>query len=276
MTAELEITRAVGLVTVQDAGRPGFMHLGIPPGGPLVGARYAAANRALNNPSGVAAIEIVGELSVRARGGSVTVADDEGATLALADGESFALRSHPGGRVHYLAVEGGLDVPIAYGGRGTLVVASLGGFHGRVLRAGDRLPIAAQAPTGPAGRAAASAASGSVPAGSTTVCVALGPDTFPEEAYRTLFESEYRVTTQMDRTGVRLSGEKLVKLSTSARSAPMVVGAIQVPPSGDPIVLGPDHPTTGGYPVVAVVVREDVDRIFESAPAGTIRFRARD
>lgn len=279
MTPTLEVRRAAGLVTVQDAGRPGAMHLGIPPGGPLVPRGLARANVAAGNASGCAALEIVGrlELVARAQGaGRVRVADDQGNVHTLRDGESLTLASAPSTRVRYLAVAGGVATPLAHGGRGTLLVAGIGGHEGRVLRRGDRLPIggsdADRSEVDPSLLVAPSVDA----EGTHRVRVVLGPDAFPPEAVAVLLGGVYAVTAAMDRTGVRLDGPQLRVPETADRSTPMAMGAIQVPPTGQPIVLGPDHPTTGGYPVIAVVVRADAGDLFGSPPGARLRFSADD
>jgi KipI family sensor histidine kinase inhibitor len=261
----IEIATATGLATIQDGGRPGYMHQGVPPGGPLVPELLSRANAAVSDAPGEAAIEALGAITIVARG-AILVASDDGHTLALQSGETFSLAGGPSA-VRYLAVRGGIDVPLVLGGRGTLVVARLGGHEGRPLRRGDLLRVAA-APLDV--RAIPSPIDASAP-----VQVVLGPDLdrFSEHAIEHLFGSTFTIDARSDRVGARLKGPPLTSATDPASpSAPMVRGAIQVPPSGEPIVLGPDHPTTGGYPVIATVVRRCLGSVAARHTGAPIRF----
>ncbi|HEY6458522.1 MAG TPA: hypothetical protein VIY73_00175, partial [Polyangiaceae bacterium] len=133
----IRVASISGLATVQDAGRRGHMHEGVPIGGALVPELLARANAAAGNPPDTAAIELTGRLAIEALVACV-VATDAGRPEALATGATWSAASGKE-RVRYVAVRGGLDVPVVLGGRGTLLVASLGGFEGRALRSGDVL-----------------------------------------------------------------------------------------------------------------------------------------
>ncbi|HEX8789330.1 MAG TPA: biotin-dependent carboxyltransferase family protein [Polyangiaceae bacterium] len=267
MSALLVVTRIAGVATVQDGGRPGRAHQGVPPGGALVPELLARANAAVRNARGAAAIESFGSLTLEARA-EVRVASDDGVAHTLAAGASLTMASD-GVRVRYVAVRGGIDVPEVLGGRGTLLVASLGGHEGRALRRGDALR---------AGDAAAvDAPMPDPPDRSARVRVIPGPDgaRFPAEALELLVSSTFLVEARSDRVGIRLSGPSLPRLgSDSGVSSPMVRGAIQVPPSGMPVVLGPDHPTTGGYPVLATVITADFGSLAARPPGARVRFVA--
>ncbi len=262
----LLVTRVAGVATVQDGGRPGHMHQGVPPGGPLVPEMLARANAAARNAPGTAAIESFGTITLEARS-DVLVASEDGATRTLAAGASLTIACD-GARVRYVAVRGGIDVPEVLGGRGTLLVAALGGHEGRALRRGDVLatgvsPAVDLLPL----RAAADA--------TAPVRVVPGPDRrrFPDEALELLLSSSFVVEARSDRVGIRLSGPALPRLGNdSGVSSPMVRGAIQVPPSGMPVVLGPDHPTTGGYPVLATVITTDFGSLAARSPGARVRF----
>ena len=266
----LEVGKVAGFAMVQDAGRPGWMHQGVPPGGALVPELLARANEAVGNAWGAAAIELVGAIELVARGGSAVIATSEGSVQTLDEGESCRVRAAREARVGYVAVRGGVAVAPKLGGRGTLLAAKLGGLDGRVLQRGDLLPVGD----------GAGADGSSLPVREPHdgfITVVLGPDhrRFPPEAIAALLESPFPIAPASDRTGTRLRGAPLARLdSDGALSTPMVAGAIQVPASGDPIVLGPDHPTTGGYPVIAVVRHAHLGR-FHALPLGsTLRFRA--
>jgi biotin-dependent carboxylase-like uncharacterized protein len=272
----LVVARVTGLVTVQDAGRPGFMHLGVPPGGPLSPSRFAAANAAIGNDPRAAGLEILGAITVTAERAPAWIAADGEPPRALDRGDSVTVASTRDRRVRYLAVAGGIDVPIVFGGRGTLAVAGLGGLDGRALRAGDRLGIASAPASAP--ERARSNGRGSVDplSNAAAVRVVPGPDpaAFEEDALYTLCHERFRASSQTDRVGTRLDGPRIgTRRDAARRSAPMVRGGIQVPPDGRPIVLGPDHPTTGGYPLVAVIVATDVERVVAASVGAPLTFR---
>ena len=257
----LTVTKASGLATIQDGGRPGFLHQGVPPGGALVPALLARANAAVDNPEGSAAIETFGSITIVARG-TLRVGRDDGTSAELRDGQVWTLASGAA-RVAYLAVRGGVDVPQVLGGRGTLLVAAVGGLDGRALRAGDVLAAGAVPPKrvpmpGPLDVAA-------------PFVVVGGPDLdlLPGDTLERLLSATFRIHPRSDRVGARLDGPRLARPGTdSGASRPMIQGAIQLPPDGMPIVLGPDHPTTGGYPVAATIVRRDQGRLM-ALPIGS-------
>jgi 5-oxoprolinase (ATP-hydrolysing) subunit C len=256
----LVVRRALGLVTVQDLGRPGRMHEAVPRGGALVPARLIAANRAAGNPDDAPAIEVLGALTVRAEQAH-RVATDTTAARTLAAGDELVVTSEPR-RVAYLALRGGVAAPLVLGGRGALLCAGLGGL----VRSGQQLATAALpavAATPPAGEAP-----------DAPIRLVAGPDAsqFLPQALEVLLASSYRVSPSSNRVGTRLDGPALPRSAAPEVSRPMVIGAIEVPGDGTPIVLGPEHPTTGGYPIVAVVVRADLGRLFSIRLGGGVRF----
>jgi biotin-dependent carboxylase-like uncharacterized protein len=268
MDAWLEVLDVRGPVGVQDGGRPGRMHQGVPPGGALVPEWLAAANRAVGNAWNAAALECHGrlELRVAGRGAWVSVG---GAAFRVEAGESFRVPAPERGVVRYVAVEGGLAVPEVLGGRGLLPVARLGGWEGRMLQRGDVLPLGA-------GGGARLEPEDSAPPGDV-VRVVWGPDLgrFAPETQEVLLSGHFMVSPTSDRVGMRLRGPHLSQVDTgSGVSGPMVRGAMQVPASGEPIVLGPDHPTLGGYPVLAVVIRADWGVLASRRPGEAVRFAA--
>jgi KipI family sensor histidine kinase inhibitor len=269
----LDVTRAIGPSLVVDLGRPGRMHEGIPPGGPLVPEAFVLANLVLGNVAGAAGLEVHGVLELRART-AVRFADGDGVVRALAAGESCTI-SHGGkARATYLAVEGGLDMPSVLGGAGTLLVAGLGGLDGRVLRRGDTLAIAhartAGARAGPPRWCRPAPASERALA---PVDLLPGPDG-DDETLAALARGRYRVAFASDRSGTRLDGDAPPARDDRARraSTPMVQGAIERTPAGL-VVLGPDHPTTGGYPVVAVVSAASRGALFARPLGAEVTFR---
>lgn len=252
----LRVVSVAGLVTVQDLGRPGFMHQGVPPGGALVPTFLRAANGALGNEAGAAALEVLGRIVLEAAD-EARIATEDGDVRRLRAGETFAVEPRADRRVRYVALEGGLDVPVVMGSRSTLVVAGIGGFAGRGLRRGDELagrPIVGT----PAAHALALAFG-------DEIAVEPGPDGDG-------LVGEYVLDASSNRVGSRLVG-RAMEAHALGSSAPLVKGAIEVPPDGMPIVLGPEHPTTGGYPVVGVIRDEDLDRFFAMPVGSRLRFR---
>jgi allophanate hydrolase subunit 2 len=254
----LTIVNAFGFATIQDRGRHGFMHEAVPPGGALVPELLVAANRRARNRDDAAAIEIFGALDVRADA-AIAIATDREA-IALAAGDAHRIESHPR-RVAYLAIRGGVEAPVVLGGRGALVSAGIGSR----LRVGDRVASA----NAPEVDAASSAFDDD---GDLRVIPGPDLDAFADDALAVLASSTYRVSTASDRVGTRLEGPPLSRRAGYVeRSRPMVRGAIEVPRDGLPIVLGHDHPTTGGYPIIGVIASEDLGRFFAIPLGGAVK-----
>ncbi len=251
----IRVVSVAGLCSVQDRGRPGFMHLGVPPGGALVRGALARANAAVGNEAGAAGLEVFGRLVIEAEA-PAAVATDRGPLVELAPGGTIVVESGMD-RVRYLAVRGGIDVPLRLGARATLLVAGFGGFEGRGLRRGDVLPIGQ-----PAARARAH-----------THAHEDEGRSFRPWAGTELgqMNGSWTISPESDRVGVRLIGEPVI-VAPIGQSVPMVQGAIQVPPDGQPIVLGPDHPTTGGYPVIGFLDDADFDRFFATPIGARVTF----
>jgi biotin-dependent carboxylase-like uncharacterized protein len=245
------------------------MHEGVPPGGSLVPELAARANAAVGNPGDAPLLEVFGGVTLAPRGGSLALATEDGLACTIAADETLDVPPVRGLRVRYIAASGGLLVPEVLGARGTLLVARLGGYEGRALRRGDRIPVG-EATSRRVDEPPRLPLDLSLP-----MRVVRGPDTsrFEEDALDVLVSAPFTVLPTSDRTGVRLAGPILARISEdTGDSAPMVRGAIQVPPSGQPIVLGPDHPTTGGYPVLAVVARVDLGYLFAQPIGAKIHF----
>jgi KipI family sensor histidine kinase inhibitor len=255
--------------TVQDGGRAGLLARGVPASGPLDPEALAAANLGAGNAPELAAIEIpLGAATLVARRAVVVAIDDE-PPRRLGDGERLEVPAVERA-VRYVAVRGGVDVPPALGARATLLVAALGGHEGRSLRRGDVLPVGA----GGEGR-------GRRPdlghdSTSTTLDIDVGPHVgrFPAGALEALCAGEFRVSRLGDRVGVRLEGARVPRDGADlGLPAPMLRGAIQIATDGTPIVLGPDHPATGGYPVLATVRRASLGRLARLRPGSAVALR---
>jgi len=280
------------LTTVQARGRAGYRRFGVSLAGPLDFRAHAEANRIVGNPENAATLEctIAGPtLRFLASVRFALTGADLGAVLHRADlgewpvplggpvqarvGNVLAFTGRRAGARAYVALAGGIDVPLLLGSRATDVGAGFGGFLGRPLRTGDSLSLGQRAhePTG-------ELAAWSAPAARVTVRVVLGPqdDHFAEAVRRRFLEEPWRVASTSDRAGFRLEGPALAHRGPSEIvSDGLVPGAIQVPPDGAPIVMMSEGPTTGGYPKIATVVSADLPLLAQLVPGeGEVRFRA--
>jgi allophanate hydrolase subunit 2 len=196
----------------------------------------------------------------------VVLGFDNGQDRALATGETLKIDAPVAARVRYVAVRGAFDVPRVLGSKSTLLVAHLGGFEGRPLKRGDRLRVGSATIEDPV----------LPPTDDTgTIRVVTGPDLahFAGDALDQLFAEPFTISPTSDRTGTRLDGPALPRIGDDVLpSMPMVRGAIEITADGRAIVLGPDHPTTGGYPVIACVITKDFGRIMRARLGTHVRF----
>jgi antagonist of KipI len=270
--------------TVQDRGRWGHQASGVPVAGPMDIVSHDAANGALGNDVNAATLEVTlggPELRVEDDAWVVVTGADLSATLdgsSLAAGEPRLARAgsvvrfgerRRGARA-YLAVDGGIATPVVLGSRSTHVTGGLG----RALKAGDRLALSPQSqgsrrPGLPA----------ALPAGGARLRLRRGPqcDRASEETFEVLQRSRFAVGSHSNRMAYRLTGPRLPLLPAGEMiSDATFIGAIQVPPSGEPILLMADRQTTGGYPQVATLVAADVPLAGQLAPGDWIEFALRD
>lgn len=267
--------------SVQDLGRPGSARFGVSPSGAADRVALALANRLVGNPPEAAGIEVtLGGLSVRAGQGCLIAlagadagaavdgrAAGTNATTVLPGGATLTLGIAAAGLRTYVAVRGGIDVPAVLGSRSYDVLAQLGPPP---LQAGDRLRIGVSEQGVPDTDWAPPTLPG---AGVVALRCRPGPraDWFTPAARRVLTSAQWTVTTDADRIGVRLAGPRLDRLITGELpSEGLVRGAIQVPASGQPLIFLADHPTTGGYPVIAVIDNADTDRVAQLRPGQTV------
>ncbi len=258
------VVRVGPLATIQDHGRLGHARWGVPWSGPL---DPEAMDAALSSAGTDTAIELP-QLGATFRAvGQLRVAIDFDAPFEVADGALFEV-PRAERAVRYVAFQGGIDVPPVLGSRATLVSAGLGGFHGRALRRGDIVPIGDR-------RVALDATPRPAPevhAIETVDAVATaGAD---RRWLGALLLGAYRVDPRSDRVGTRLVGVPIEEVpEAAALSRPMVRGAVQLPSDGQPVVIGPDGPTTGGYPVVAVLTHAGQAKLGRLRPGQALRFR---
>jgi biotin-dependent carboxylase-like uncharacterized protein len=292
------VVRPGMLASVQDLGRPGHRQRGICPGGALDTLALTLANRLVGNPDGAAGLELTmggcelrfeadtrialagGDFGARLDGEPLrplwSIAVAAGRTLVLGGagpaGGGTALRS-------WLAVAGGIDVPQVLGSRSTDLKAGFGGHQGRALKKGDRLALGASSldaaqmrrrAFGLRGPEAAIEGRGGDFGDAIALRVMPGPESeqFTAAALAALWREPWRITPQSNRMGSRLEGPALQRRrAADMLSSGVIPGTIQVPPSGQPIILMGDAQTTGGYPRVGVVIRADLWKLAQ-APLG--------
>jgi biotin-dependent carboxylase-like uncharacterized protein len=267
----IEVVRTGLLTTLQDRGRPGYAHLGVPPSGAADDRAYELGNLLVGNVPGAAALEATLEGPTLRFDGPATVAVTGGATIAphrVEQGGVLEVGRLRSGVRAYVCVRGGIDAEPTLGSRSTDLLTGLGPPP---LRAGDVLGVG-QDPPNPLGPATVL---GRVLPAEPVLRVRLGPraDWFAPAAVEALCSEPWRVSSSSNRVGVRLEGPRLERSREGELlSEGLVTGAIQVPPSGQPILLLHDHPTTGGYPVIAVVRSDDLWLAGQLAPSMRVRF----
>jgi antagonist of KipI len=286
MVTGLKTIRPGLFTTVQDLGRWGVSRWGIPVSGAADSFSARTANQLAGNEETAALLEItlgsaefesIGGVAVGIAGASAVVtiggvAAERRRTLFLRDGERIAIGPAEAGFRVYLAISGGIDVPRVLGSRSTLSASGFGGFRGRKLAPGDTL---ASIDTSPPESREMPAKVSLAPFSSGELRVLPGPQSgrFPEDSRRRFFQNSFRISSRSDRRGLRLEGEGAPASPGEIAPEGVVVGAVQVPPGGDPIVLMPDGPVTGGYPKIAVAIRADRRVLGQWRPGQVVRFR---
>ncbi|MEV8543714.1 biotin-dependent carboxyltransferase family protein [Streptomyces sp. NPDC051572] len=278
------VVRAGALTTVQDLGRPGHAHLGVPRSGALDGPAAALVNRLVGNPPEAAVLETtLNGCSVRPRS-TILVAVGGAPCPVTVDGRPVAwgapvhvpacalldIGTAVSGVRSYVAFAGGVGVEPVLGSRSTDLLSGLGPApltNGAILPLGSPMSPHACVDVAPQPR----------PPVELVLRVTLGPrdDWFTPEAVRTFTSRVYRVSSASNRIGLRTEGPALERaLTGELPSEGMVLGAVQVPPDGRPVVFLADHPTTGGYPVIAVVRPSDLPAAAQAVPGTPVRFVA--
>jgi biotin-dependent carboxylase-like uncharacterized protein len=297
----IEVRKPGLSTTVQDAGRHGYYDVGIPPSGALDQYALRAANLLVGNPAGAAVLECVylgpelafaADAVVAVTGASMTpkINGDERPLW-----ESFAVRAGDvldfgfltAGARSYVAVSGGIDVPEVLGSRSTYGLGALGGFSGRPLQAGDRLPVGA-GPGGAVGRSVPVDLRQSHPKDvEVRVMMGLYDYRLTDAGRESFLGTTWTLTPEADRIGFRYKGAELETVEreppfgagqdpSNIVDAPYPIGSIQVPGSVEPIILHRDAVSGGGYMMVATVLSGDLDIVAQSAPNTRTRFVAVD
>jgi antagonist of KipI len=276
------------LTTVQDEGRWGHQSRGVPVAGPMDPLSHRLANILVGNRRDAAALEVTllgpelefqSERVIAVCGADFQLTMDGrpfamNAAVVAAAGTRLRFGSRTQGARAYLAVSGGIDVPLVLGSRSTHVISAMGGFGGRALRSGDRLALGvAKAPQ----RTASPLSEPIVPLPNreATVRVLAGPqaDRFAPDALDVLQSAPYVIAHNSDRMGFRLEGARLRHAgSADIISDATPLGVLQVPASGQPILLMADRQTSGGYPKIATVITADLPVAAQLAPGDRVSF----
>jgi biotin-dependent carboxylase-like uncharacterized protein len=278
----LEILRTGPLAVVQDLGRVGLAHLGVGRSGAADRRSHQLANRLVANPDDRATVEVTfGGFSARVRGGDLDIAVTGADTNPTVDGNMFGTNSihhvHEGqvislgtpraGLRSYLAVRGGICVEPVLGSRSYDVMSAIGPSP---LEAGDEVPVGEHTADYPELDQAPVAA---ISTDIVELLAVPGPrdDWFADPD--ALVHTDWVASDRSDRVGMRLAGRGLQYRHPDRQlpSEGATRGAIQVPPNGLPVILGPDHPVTGGYPVIGVVIDQDIDKLAQVRPGQHVR-----
>ena len=288
----LEIIEVNGLATIQDSGRLGWRKFGVPTSGTMDAFAFRAANLLAGNEPNCAAIEIgLSGISFRALHDCVISVAGVGFGLSIyiwdfplwssyyvRGGWMIRLNKLDSGMWAYLSISGGVLSPPILGSSSTYLRGPFGGLDGRQLQVGD--VIKSGTPSRPLNDLAARTLpeeARSLYSDNPVLDVIMGPQEnyFTEENLETFLSSEYTVSTTSDRMGYRLEGEPLThRGKTELISEGMMMGAIQVPSNGQPIIMMADSPTTGGYPKIGTIVSADLPLLAQCMPGKSeIRFR---
>jgi antagonist of KipI len=271
------LVKSPGLfTTVQDLGRESFGPMGVSPSGAADSLALRVGNRLVGNSEGAAALEMTltgGEFEFDQDTVVALTGSDFGAGLELwrahliEAGQILRFGPTRTGARCYMCVRGGIDVPLFLGSASTHVLSGLGGFEGRPLRKGDRLRIG---PSVPGFRERHSP----IFEYRKTIQVTKGPqwDWFTPASRDSFFGTVYRLTEECNRMGLRLEGSPLETRRGNMISEGVPLGAIQVPASGQPIILFVEQQTTGGYPKIANVISADLPSVGQLRPRDEIRF----
>jgi antagonist of KipI len=274
------------LTTVQDLGRCGFQGLGVPVSGPMDAYSHRLANQLLGNHPSTAALEVTllgpelratGNLTCALTGADISVTVDGRPAPAnepfpVPSGAVLRWGSHIAGTRMTLAVRGGFDLPATLGSRATHLVSRMGPFGGRALRAGDVLPVGVDA-----GVRARVGIPLDIPRGGARLRVlpAVHRERFTDDAWGLLVRARFIVSPQSNRMGYRLEGPALLHAAAAdILSEAMPPGVLQVPSSGQPILLLAERATTGGYATIANVIAADLPVAGQLAPGDWIEFDA--
>lgn len=294
------------LTTVQDLGRYRYQKIGVTPGGAMDALSLRVANLLVDNPEDAAVLEITfrgpvveftSDALIALSGAGLTpkISDVElprERAVAVHRGSVLTFGPATSGCRAYLAVAGGIDVPVVMGSRSTHLRAGFGGHEGQTLRAGDELATGTPSPLATHTIQEALSDGGPLPFALSDRYVAeddprlattprsircvRGPhfEMLGGVAQETFWTKPFEVSTEADRMGYRLRGPHLsLRKPQELLSSAVTLGAVQLPPGGEPILLMADRQTTGGYPVIAQVITADLPLVAQMKPGDDISFR---
>src|SRR5579863_6088490 len=282
------LVQAPGLfTTVQDLGREGFGPMGVSASGAADAVSLRIGNRLVGNPDGTAALEMTlvgGAFTFERTATIVATGADFGLSLdgmalpmwtsiEIRKGETVRFGASRSGARAYLCVHGGIAVEPFLGSASTHVLSGLGGFEGRALRKGDRVELGAANSLFRKIAISPNAVESLQPR--KTIRITDGPqsDWFAEASWKTLCGNTFRISEQSNRMGIRLEGPPIsLDASREMITEGVSLGAIQVTPSGQPIILFVEQQTTGGYPKIANVISADLHSLGQLRPRDEIRF----
>jgi len=294
MTAALKVVAPGMHTTIQDLGRHGYQAFGVPVSGALDAVNHRLANRIAGNADDAATLEILFRgptLELTAESARVAVAGASAEieligerrrilggwrSALLRRGQAFRVSMLGETACCYLAVEGGFSVEPCLGSVSTYARGGFGGLEGRALQPGDLVPLAREHASE---RAELGITEPPRSGREQPIRIVLGPqqDHFIDSALECLVSEEFVVSTHSDRMGMRLDGPILAhREGYNIVSDGIATGAIQVPGSGQPILLLADHQTTGGYPKIATVISADIPLVARRSPGDAVRFTAVD
>jgi antagonist of KipI len=286
MTGALMVVKPGLLTSVQDLGRYGHQASGVPVAGPMDTFSHRLANQLAGNEPDAATLEITllgPELIVDANttmaisGAQFEVTCDDravplNASFAVQRGQRIKFGRIEQGARAYLAVAGGIQTDPVLGSRATHLVSRMGGFNGRALQPGDRVPISSDLGARPQRKSGGL----TLPTNKRALLrVMAGPqaDWFEADALKTIGGVSFRISPQSNRMGYRLQGPPLARAREGELiSEPLGIGAIQVPTAGEPILLMADRQTAGGYPKIGYVISADLPLAGQLAPGDFIEF----
>lgn len=276
--------------TIQDTGRQGFQAFGIPVSGVMDPFSHRVANILVGNPLHAAVLEMTlsgpslyvendvtiaicgADLSPKVNGSAVPM----WTRLQLKRGDLLTFGKNKSGTRAYVSVAGEFALPYVFGSQATETKTKMGGYEGRPLKKGDTLyQKRTPSPSSPI-RRMLKLTDRPHYSESMDIRILLGPhlDFFEEESIEILLSQPFTVTQQSDRMGYRLEGPRLqYKAEKNLHSEATTFGGIQVPSSGQPIILMADRQTTGGYPMIGSVISVDLPRIAQASPGTTLYFK---
>ena len=272
------------LTTVQDEGRFGYMNTGFSAGGAMDRGSMRLANLLVGNKTGEGVLEMTmggitatfscdtvvavtgADMSPTLNGNAVSMNE----SILVKKGDELKLGFAKSGLRSYLAVAGGMDLPLVMGSLSTNLKCAIGGFMGRKLEKGDEIPLKQEVSSFDVRRFSASERGDAL-----TIHVMLGPqdDFFTDKGIHDFLTEEFTVDAKSDRMGIRLNGEAVEsKNGVDIISDGIAFGSVQIPAAGTPIIMMADRQTTGGYAKIATVISADLDLLAQAKPGTRIRF----